>query len=442
MDIYDLMKAGQLIFGRDPARGLTLIKGLQDDQKNDDAMSNFTRLMAPVRGGLDPKTGISWNGPRQAPTGATETLQDAAPSDPDSPAGQDNPAGIARDQSGAAKFTPGRMPTNDLKDEVDSYDQDQAGSKSDAIQALMNSPMGQSLSAKAVLQKLYAPPVREKADAGQTLGHYDANDRFVPDYVAPAKPAEGFKIGATRDIKKGSSVETQEYQADGTWKTIATGDAFAPQQEQAPVEIDDPTSPTGRRLVSRGQAMNQPGPAQQSSQATANQLRDEFNKATEASRTVAMQYRNAVKSAASGSAAGDMGLIYSFMKALDPNSSVKEGEYAQGEDLAGSYGKFWQTYNKAKNGEKLLPEVRSDILNQMKNIYTTHIPTYEAAKSRYSDIASRQRLNPKDVVTDMPSVDDGTNEAPPKGVPQDAKKAPDGKWYSPDPARPGKYLQW
>lgn len=35
-----------------------------------------------------------------------------------------------------------------------------------------------------------------------------------------------------------------------------------------------------------------------------------------------------------------------------------------------------------------------------------------------------------------------TGEARPAGAPADAKKAPDGLWYSPDPGRPGKYLQW
>ena len=30
----------------------------------------------------------------------------------------------------------------------------------------------------------------------------------------------------------------------------------------------------------------------------------------------------------------------------------------------------------------------------------------------------------------------------PSGAPDNAKQAPDGKWYSPDPTRPGKYLQW
>ena len=35
----------------------------------------------------------------------------------------------------------------------------------------------------------------------------------------------------------------------------------------------------------------------------------------------------------------------------------------------------------------------------------------------------------------------GVNK-PPVGAPPEAKKAPDGKWYSLDPVRPGKYVQW
>ena len=35
-----------------------------------------------------------------------------------------------------------------------------------------------------------------------------------------------------------------------------------------------------------------------------------------------------------------------------------------------------------------------------------------------------------------------TGNKPPTGAPPDAKQAPDGKWYSPDPARPGKYIQY
>jgi hypothetical protein len=40
----------------------------------------------------------------------------------------------------------------------------------------------------------------------------------------------------------------------------------------------------------------------------------------------------------------------------------------------------------------------------------------------------------------VPEVKAGNK--PPAGAPPTAKQAPDGKWYAPDPARPGKYLQY
>ena len=40
----------------------------------------------------------------------------------------------------------------------------------------------------------------------------------------------------------------------------------------------------------------------------------------------------------------------------------------------------------------------------------------------------------------VPEVKGGNN--PPAGAPPTAKQASDGKWYAPDPARPGKYLQY
>ena len=40
----------------------------------------------------------------------------------------------------------------------------------------------------------------------------------------------------------------------------------------------------------------------------------------------------------------------------------------------------------------------------------------------------------------VPEVKAGNK--PPTGAPPEAKQAPDGNWYSPDPKRPGKYLMW
>lgn len=296
---------------------------------------------------------------------------------------------------------PGNFAPQDIDPARDTFKTKQLALLAQAAPQAMVSSLANSILPQAPSFQKFAP--------GETGGLVDPRTgKMTQTYAAPFKPEDDFKVGATREIQIGDQKHTQEYQGNRVWKDIASGAAFSPQQEPAPVEIDDPTSPTGRRLVSRAEGVGRPGPAQQSPQASANTLRDEFNKQIEPIKTVASMYRNGVKAAKTESGAGDMNLIYSFMKALDPGSSVKEGEYAQGENLTGAYGKFWQSYNKAKDGEKLLPQTRADILGQLKNIYTSHLPSFAAAKQRYTDIATRQRIKPEDVVTDLPSIDESS----------------------------------
>jgi len=78
--------------------------------------------------------------------------------------------------------------------------------------------------------------------------------------------------------------------------------------------------------------------------------------------------------------------------------------------------------------------------------------TYEAAKSKLTRMR-KYAAEEQDALKATYGKDQGYKEfaplparaginKPPVGAPPEAKKAPDGKWYSPDPARPGKYLQW
>jgi len=78
--------------------------------------------------------------------------------------------------------------------------------------------------------------------------------------------------------------------------------------------------------------------------------------------------------------------------------------------------------------------------------------TYEAAKSKLTRMR-KYAAEEQDALKATYGKDQGYKEfaplparaginKPPVGAPPEAKKAPDGKWYSPDPARPGKYLHW
>jgi hypothetical protein len=223
-----------------------------------------------------------------------------------------------------------------------------------------------------------------------------------PKFTGTLKPGEHGFIEGT-DVASAPfepKIMTPEEEA----QKIRIAQASRPPKEAEPtVEIADPTSPTGRRIVTRSEAIGKAGPAQtsQSPSQVENTLRDEFNNLVGPAKIMVTQYSNAKKAAAAQTAAGDMSLIYSLMKILDPGSTVREGEYAQGENLTGAYGKFWQMMNKAKDGEKLLPETRADILGRINDIYQTQKPFVKNTVDRYTEIAKRNSVNPDNVVGDI-----------------------------------------
>jgi len=67
-------------------------------------------------------------------------------------------------------------------------------------------------------------------------------------------------------------------------------------------------------------------------------------------------------------------------------------------------------------------------------------PTIKDKQKRLETAIESVRLQSGRAAKLVPDVKTGNN--PPAGAPADVKQAKDGKWYSPDPARKGKYLQW
>jgi hypothetical protein len=66
--------------------------------------------------------------------------------------------------------------------------------------------------------------------------------------------------------------------------------------------------------------------------------------------------------------------------------------------------------------------------------------TIKDKEARLTNIVEAAKIAAGRAAKLVPEVKAGNK--PPTGAPPEAKQAPDGKWYSPDPARKGKYLQW
>lgn len=170
-------------------------------------------------------------------------------------------------------------------------------------------------------------------------------------------------------------------------------------------------APSGYRFTPQGSLAAIPGgPADPNTKSTkddsrtfakADKLRDEFNSQSKDFVSVNDAYNVVKETAANPSAAGDLSLIFAYMKMLDPTSVVREQEFANAQNAAGIPDRVRNAYNKALKGERLNPDQRKDFINQAKNLYGTRKARNDQLKGRYSEIAKRNGVNPDDVVGDL-----------------------------------------
>ena len=127
-------------------------------------------------------------------------------------------------------------------------------------------------------------------------------------------------------------------------------------------------------------------------------------------------------SAADPSPAGDVSLIFAYMRMLDPNSTVREGEFATAENAGSVPQTVRAKYNRILTGERLDPDVRQDFVDTANRIYDRAASDFGFLYTRYEDIAKASNLDPSKALIDYrfpsPSV-----ELPQSAV--DAGIAPD-----------------
>ena len=121
----------------------------------------------------------------------------------------------------------------------------------------------------------------------------------------------------------------------------------------------------------------------------------------------------------------DVAMIFAFMKTLDPTSVVRESEYATAANAGvGVPEKIWKAYNKARNGEILLPQLRREIIRAARDSLLAKEPNLTRIRKNYinrgvkiykfdEDSLDSVFDNPFDSVRDMelPDSDSGTSDA-------------------------------
>jgi hypothetical protein len=127
-------------------------------------------------------------------------------------------------------------------------------------------------------------------------------------------------------------------------------------------------------------------------------LRGEVSNINKSFREVSDSYGRILKSAENPSPAGDLALIFNYMKMLDPGSTVREGEFANAENSANVPTWVRQRYNKAVSGERLTDNMRADFLSRSRGLYESQRESYLQTQDQYRDLAKRNNLNPENVL--------------------------------------------
>ncbi len=129
-------------------------------------------------------------------------------------------------------------------------------------------------------------------------------------------------------------------------------------------------------------------------------LRKEFQAGAKDYYSVGDNYAKLQKAAQNPSAAGDISMVFSYMKMLDPGSVVREGEYANAQNAAGVPTRIVNAYNRMLDGTRLSDEQRQDFTNQARNLFEAQKQRYDKQKEFYTGIANASGINPQYVISD------------------------------------------
>ena len=119
---------------------------------------------------------------------------------------------------------------------------------------------------------------------------------------------------------------------------------------------------------------------------------------TKDTRTISSAFSKIKSAGENPSAAGDLSLIFSYMKILDPGSTVREGEFANAQNAAGVPDQIRNLYERVRTGERLNPDQRKDFVGQAKNLYQAQMGQQKNLDNAILGVARRRGMRGEDIV--------------------------------------------
>ena len=151
---------------------------------------------------------------------------------------------------------------------------------------------------------------------------------------------------------------------------------------------------------------------------------NDFDQKTEKPREIISQYQRMLNAVENPSAAGDIALVFSFYKTIDPISAVREGEYDKVLASSSVPDRIKNYIRKVQTGEVLAPSMREDLLNTARQNVNAVVPQLQNLTNNYRSFVSSIGGDPDKVIRDPLSGFDLGNRAAPPAPPAPPSGAP------------------
>jgi hypothetical protein len=113
------------------------------------------------------------------------------------------------------------------------------------------------------------------------------------------------------------------------------------------------------------------------------------------------------------SPASDLSLVYSYMKALDPNSVVRETEAETAQALGGLMQRAQAKLSDIAGEGRLTPEQRQDMLRQIEKKAMSATQSQKQVEAQFSGLAGRRGVESQDLrFSNLPSLEVAGNAPP------------------------------
>lgn len=134
---------------------------------------------------------------------------------------------------------------------------------------------------------------------------------------------------------------------------------------------------------------------------TAKDLFTEYEKVGKNFDVIKDAYGRVENSVKDPSPAGDLSMLYGYIKMLDPTSAVKEGELATASNTGSVPTKVWRQYNEVLNGKKLQGGVREDFFKRAQMLYKGSETQFSKSSKEFQKLAQENGVNPRSFMRDF-----------------------------------------